>query len=276
MKLCKVVDNDCLLLDFLVQNLDVDRHLLKRQIALGECKIDGKKVCQNQMLNVGSKVVVFVPDSFLVSNKILLENIIVYDDDNIVVVDKPQGLTVDSLQQIVRQKYKDAFLTHRLDRNTQGLIVLAKSQLIKELLTEATKDGQIKKYYVAKVYGQMQGSGVLKVFLFKDAKKSIVYVSDTKKVGYKEAITKYNTISSDKDSSTVELQLITGRTHQIRATLAHFGHFVIGDGKYGNQSINRKYGCNCQQLKAIRVEFVGLSGKLEYLNNLTLQVNPLQ
>jgi len=109
----------------------------------------------------------------------------------------------------------------------------------------------------------------LNAYLFKDSKKSIVYISNDKKEGYLPITTKYKVLSSDAETTYLEVELITGRTHQIRAHLAHIGHAIIGDGKYGNNEINKKYKKKYQDLVAYKLifNFKTDAGILNYLNS---------
>ena len=112
-------------------------------------------------------------------------------------------------------------------------------------------------------------SDTLKDYLFKDSKKSMVYISSIKNTGYSEIITKYRTISTNNETSLLEVELITGKTHQIRAHLAFKGHPIIGDGKYGNNEINKKYKKKFQELTAFKLifSFKTDAGILNYLIN---------
>ena len=116
----------------------------------------------------------------------------------------------------------------------------------------------------------------LKAYLFKDNKKSLVYISDIPKKGYLEIITKYKVLSVDKanNTSVLDIELITGRTHQIRAHLAHIGHPIIGDGKYGINEVNRKFKCKYQQLENYKMQFNFTTDAetLNYLKNKTIEI----
>lgn len=121
---------------------------------------------------------------------------------------------------------------HRLDRNTTGLIIFAKNQLSLKILLEKFKNHEITKLYKCKVYGTFnKKQAILKSYLFKDSKKSIVYISDKSEKGFKEIITEYKVLeqNNEKNYSILEITLHTGKTHQIRAHLAHIGHPIIGD-----------------------------------------------
>lgn len=119
-----------------------------------------------------------------------------------------------------------------------------------------------------------QKEELLKAYLFKDNKKSLVYISDTPRKGYQEILTKYTVISEDKRNNTsfLEIELITGKTHQIRAHLAHIGHPILGDGKYGINSINKKFKCKYQMLESYKIQFLFTSDSqhLNYLNQMSI------
>lgn len=281
MKFNKTTTKQDQLLDFLCANIDIDKKLLKNQIERGECKVDDKKCLRNILLPMGSKVSIFIPNLFLEKSKnhngIDIDNCIKYRDQNILIVDKPQGIEIQELKNLLQPKFNDIMLTHRLDRNTAGLVLLAMGKTNQDLVIDAMNNGQIKKYYYAKVYGKLQGTQTISVYLFKDTKKSTVYISNTKKNGYKSAITQYTALNynTQENSTQIFIELITGRTHQIRATMAHLGHFVLGDGKYGIGTINKNFDYKYQQLKAVKLVFAGLQGKLDYLNNTVIEVESL-
>lgn len=127
---------------------------------------------------------------------------------------------------------------HRLDRNTEGIVLYAKNSEVLEILLEKFKNHEIIKYYKCKVIGAFKKKhDVLNAYLFKDNKKSIVYISDEAKKGYRPIKTEYAVLEENKEKnySILEVVLHTGRTHQIRAHLAHIGHPIIGDRKIWNK-----------------------------------------
>ena len=164
---------------------------------------------------------------------------------------------------------------HRLDRNTEGLILFAKDKASLEILLEKFQNHEIIKYYKCKVYGIFnKKNDVLEAYLFKDNKKSLVYISDEKKQGYRPIKTEYTVIEEniEKNYSILEVILHTGRTHQIRAHLAHIGHPIIGDGKYGINEINKIFGEKNQNLVAYKIKFdFSTNGSIiDYLNGMVI------
>ena len=200
---------------------------------------------------------------------------IVYEDNNILVINKPINLEVvgeNSLTTLVHQKYpkQKPMPCHRLDRNTTGLVLFAKNDIALNILFDKFKKHEIKKSYTALVYGipKIKNSR-LEAYLFKDNKKSLVYISDDFKPGYQKIITSYSVIKEfNNNTSLLEVNIETGRTHQIRAHLAHIGYPIIGDVKYGINQINKQFGYKYQQLNSFKLEFnfVTDAGILNYLN----------
>lgn len=167
---------------------------------------------------------------------------------------------------------------HRLDRNTTGLVLFAKNENALSILLDKFKKHEIEKHYLAKVYGipKIQ-SQTLNSYLFKDTKKSLVYISNTPKPGYVKIITSYSIVQRNiKDNySVLDVTLHTGKTHQIRAHLAYIGYPILGDGKYGNNQINKQFGLNTQQLcsYSLAFNFITDSGILNYLNGKQIKLS---
>ena len=220
---------------------------------------------------------------------------IVYEDDQILLVDKRPGLAVhphdgaeygrtliDHIQAYLYQKKEwsprgeNSFtpaLCNRIDRNTGGIVIAAKTAEALRVMNQKIKDREMDKRYLAIVEGTPRPrEGSLKGYLFKDAKKNRVFVTDTPQTGAKSCQTNYKTIASSKGLSLVECELITGRTHQIRAQFAHAGHPLLGDGKYGK--LDKKYDRNYQALYSYKLAFAFTTdaGALEHLNGKSFQV----
>ena len=244
-----------------------------------DIRINGKRINQNIELNIDDEVVVYAPKKLLDEyNKID----IIYEDENILIINKPSNIEVTgsfSLTTKVQNIYKDALFKpmpcHRLDRNTTGLVLFAKNQLSLDILEKKFKNHEIEKHYRALVYGIPKiKSQKLEAYLFKDRKKSTVYISTEYKKGYQKIITNYTLLESYNNTSLLDVEIETGRTHQIRAHLAHIGHPIIGDGKYGINKVNKQFGYKYQLLCHYKIvfSFTTESGILEYLNNKTIEL----
>ncbi len=243
----------------LMSNFNIDRNSFYKALRKKDIKINGKRTSQNLILKEADIIEAYIQ---------LKDNIeyrkfysVVFEDENILIVNKKQGIPVinDSnnelcLIDLINKDFNSNFeLCHRLDRNTGGLLIISKNRnLTAEIKTEIN-NRFYNKIYKCIVWGNAENLiGVHKAWLFKDSNKNKVYIYKEKKNFSKEIITevvnaKYNI---ENNTSEVDINLITGRTHQIRAHMAFLGHFVIGDGKYGVNDVNRQMGYKYQTLWA--------------------------
>ena len=276
--------------------------LAQKYIRIKRIKLDGKRVERDTRLQAGSVLQLYINDEFF--DKPREDNAyltvaapklnIVYEDEQILLVDKRPGLAVhphdgaeygrtliDHIQAYLYQKREwnprgeSSFtpaLCNRIDRNTGGIVIAAKTATALRILNQKIKDRELDKRYLAIVEGTPKPrEGSLKGYLFKDAKKNRVFVTNTPQPGAKSCQTNYKVVAMNRGLSLVECQLITGRTHQIRAQFAHAGHPLLGDGKYGKlrKDIDRNY----QALYSYKLtfDFSTDAGELEYLNGKTFQ-----
>ena len=278
--------------------------LMQKGIRTKNIKVNGKRAERGQRLCNGDVVRLYLDDRYFEKpapdsgwKKVTAPKLhVVYEDSQILLLDKRPGIAVhphdgaeygrtliDQIQAYLYArgewdpKQEHAFapaLCNRIDRNTGGIVIAAKTAMALRVMNQKIRDRELGKYYLAIVKGAPRpAQGVLKGYLFKDAVKNRVYVTDQPQKGSKTAQTKYRTLASSNGLSLVECELITGRTHQIRAQFAHAGCPLLGDGKYGTLGKNapRKY----QALYAYRLEFrfTTPAEDLEYLNGASFRVD---
>ncbi len=272
--------------------------LAQKYIRLKRVKVNGKGSKRDVRLCQGDLLQLYINDEFFETPN--RENAflsvfrpqldIVYEDSDLLLVNKRPGMVVHPddkehtntlithIQAYLYQKkewspYREnAFapaLCNRIDRNTGGIVIAAKTAEALRVMNQKIKDRELTKLYLCAVRGKMDpGAGELRDFLLKDEDRAQVKVFDHPVPGGKTALTRYRTLAVQNGLSLVECDLITGRTHQIRAQFAAAGHPLIGDGKYGREKDNRQYGRSGQALYSykLRFAFTTDAGCLEHLN----------
>lgn len=268
--------NNKKLSNFVLSNLTcISSNLFYKTLRKKDIKVNGKRTNKDIIIFENDEILIYIDDKILEHQSKLN---IIYEDQNILIVNKPIGIEVtgnESLTKIIHSKYTNCgFLPmpcHRLDRNTKGLVLFAKNQESLNILLDKFKKHEIEKHYLALVYGiPYPPSQKLIAYLFKDSSKSLVYISDTPKKGYSKIITSYYIVEKySNNTSLLNVEIETGKTHQIRAHLSHIGYPIVGDGKYGINSVNKKFGKNYQELTSfsLKFNFKSDSGFLNYLNN---------
>ena len=238
-----------------------------------DVKVNDKRVSKDIYLVEGDKVTVYLKEEKKID--------IIFEDENILIAFKPRNIETvsekgdDFLAKLKSQTNLNLFAVHRLDRNTEGLVVFAKNENAKNSLDRTFKNRTLEKYYLALAYGTFAcKENTLEAYLKKDEKKSLVQISDKKLNGYEKIITKYKVIKETGNLSLVQVELVTGKTHQIRAHLSHIGHFIIGDEKYGDTAVNKQYKKHYQCLCAYKLIFhFEENDYLSYLNSQEISLN---
>lgn len=266
--------NNARISDLIREQTDLGFYQVKKIISGKSVKINGKRVNTDVTVKQGDVIYIYIKDR----EKDKID--IIYEDKNVIVVNKPANMEVegpDGLKERLEVAHaeKTLYPVHRLDRNTMGLVIFALTPQAQTELDKAFKEKTVFKLYNAIVVGKpKQPSATLKAYLFKDAKKSLVIISNVEKQGYLPIETRYRLVNTKGDLSLLEVQLVTGRTHQIRAHLAYIKLPVLGDGKYGVNAINKKYKQNRQLLANVNMKFAfQKTSPLAYLNKHNFKLN---
>ena len=284
---------------------NLPQSLMYKYIRMKRIKVNGKRGEISQKLIQGDVVDMYINDEFFAPAQDKYDFLsaskkldIVYEDENILLLDKKVGLLShpdeteynDTLITRIKRylyekgeynpKDENSFtpsLVNRIDRNTGGIVIAAKNSESLRILNQKLKDREMEKYYLCVIHGTLtRKSGILEGWLIKDEKKNKVAVYAQKRNGAKEIRTKYSVIAESKNLSLVEVELLTGRTHQIRAHFASIGHPLLGDGKYGTNELNKAHGGYKKQfLYSYRLKFTFSTdaGCLDYLNGKSFEVS---
>jgi len=240
-----------------------------------DIKINSVKVFENTYVLPDDFIEVYLKEKDL---KTLPKPDIIFQDVNVVIINKPvKILTVGenslhtNLEKFLNQK---VFPCHRLDFNTSGLVVFAKNEAAHNEILLGFKNNLIEKFYFCLAYGVFaKKEDTLNAYLFKDSLKSKVYIYDIFSPGCQKITTKYKVLKQFEKYAALEVQLVTGRTHQIRAHLCHIGHPVIGDSKYGKNSVNKEFKQKFQNLICYKLAFnLQEDCAFKYLNNLKFEI----
>lgn len=297
-------DSDQRLDKFITKSVpNLPKSLMYKYIRLKRIKVNSKRAEISTRLQVGDVVDMYINDEFFVKSETRYDFTgaskridIVYEDENIMLLNKKSGLLshpddteyVDTLIGRVKRylfekgeydpEDESSFtpaLVNRIDRNTAGIVIAAKTAAALRILNQKMKDRELHKYYLCVIHGKMENdSGILTGYLVKDETKNKVFVYDTMRDGAKNIKTKYRVLKYAQGLSLVEIELLTGRTHQIRAHFASIGHPLLGDGKYGSNALNKKSGLKKQCLCSYRLsfDFSTDAGELEYLNGRSFEI----
>ena len=280
------------------------KSLMYKYIRLKRIKVNRKRAEISTRLCEGDIVDMYISDEFFEKKEYSYDFLkagkeleIVFEDKNVIICNKKAGLLCHAdkneyndnlINRVLRYLYEkgeynpeeeNSFtpaLANRIDRGTSGLVMCAKNARALRILNDKIKSREIKKYYICIVAGQMpKDEDTLTAYLAKDESKNKVTIKPRKFEGSKKIVTKYKVIKTNKNFSLMEIDLLTGRTHQIRAHLAYSAHPLLGDKKYGDSKLNAKSGFENQALFSykIKFDFTSDAGELNYLGGKSFEAD---
>ncbi|MFI3229233.1 MAG: RluA family pseudouridine synthase [Bacillota bacterium] len=244
---------------------------LMELLRLKDVKINGKRVSKDTILKSGDSIEVYAREDKLIK----FTPKIVFEDTKVLITHKPRSISSEDYQDAINKYYESEYvLAHRLDTNTEGLLIFAKDVGTFDALVIGFKAGAVIKRYLAEVNGSLNKEGILKAYLKKDSDTATVAVFNKQVDGSEEIITEVKPILHLNNSTIVEVRLHTGKTHQIRAHLAHIKYPIVGDPKYGDYKANRSHSAKRQRLSAYKLNFNFIkSSPLFYLNEISLETS---
>lgn len=280
--------------------------LLYKSLRTKRIKVNGKRAEIGLRLQSGDRVELYLKDEFFetdpAGHSLAFLSVpsaldILYEDTNLLLVNKPAGLcvhedndgTIDTLiHRILHYLYDRGeyhpeqelsfvpSLCNRIDRNTSGIVIAAKNAEALRILNEKIKSREVRKFYLCVATGILHPKqALLSAFLLRDPDSSTVKILDHPAPQARSIRTRYRVLQESAENSLLEVELLTGRTHQIRAHMAFIGHPLLGDGKYGVNRLNRKFGVSTQLLCSYKLQFDWQSdaGSLNYLKGRTCEVS---
>jgi 23S rRNA pseudouridine955/2504/2580 synthase len=270
-------DIDSFRLDkFLCKKFDISFSLAQKLIREKKVKVNGNRVNFSHKIKEGDQIEIFtdLKSRYFKDNKKTISNNkienfwknIIFENENFIIINKPSGLATQggsgvniSVDDFI--SLKNYQLVHRLDKDTSGILLIAKNSVIADYLNSAFKNKQVAKTYLALVYGELKkDSGIINIpIIKKNLGKNDRVLPDF--VDGKEAITNYKVLNVFKNYSLLELKPITGRTHQLRVHCKEIGHPIINDIKYGGKKVINNNLSNRLCLHAYEIEFTDIDGK---------------
>lgn len=262
------------LLKILSENLpEIKYASLSSALRKKDVIVDGNRTNENITVSAGGKIEIFLPESAYKTDFSVF-----YEDENILIVNKNKGIEICdgnyNIANILRRSYSEIKPVHRLDRNTSGLCVFAKNADVLAALIDALRNKEIRKFYRAETASLPPSDCETFVdYMIKNAAKSRVKVYSSPVLGSVKTVTKYKFLYPTRYGAMLDVEITGGFTHQIRASLAYHGMPILGDGKYGDNSANKKSGYRYQRLCAYKLVFcLSDNSPLRYLNNIKIAI----
>lgn len=286
---------------FLLKTFPVlSQGLLCKTLRKKDIKVNGVRASADYRVCENDVVTVYIKDELLEAKKPSEDDFltadstlnIIYEDENIILIDKPAGMVVhednDNSRDTLINRIKSYLyrkgeyrpeeefsfapsLCNRIDRNTGGIVIAAKNAESLRILNQKVRDRELTKLYICAVHGIPEPREATETaYLFKNEQENRVVISEKKTPQNRTIVTKYRVLETNRGNSLLEVDLVTGRTHQIRAHMAYLGHFLLGDGKYGSNKVNRELGYPYQALYSYKLifRFTTDGGILNYLNGM--------